>query len=56
MNWRGVQGAEHPEAQGFWAINNRMSICLYLVCDTGTKQIGVRSRGRSPKKLRGFIH
>ena len=31
-NWRGVQGAEPQEAQGFWAINNcQMSMLLYLI-------------------------
>ena len=27
---------------------------LYLICGTGRSRIGVRSRGRSPRKLRGF--
>ena len=41
-----VQGAEHPEAQGFWAINYcQMSIFLYLICDTGRTRIGVMGTG-----------
>ena len=49
-------GAEPPEVQGFWAINNcQMSMLLYLICDTGRSRIGVGSGGRSPQKLRGFI-
>ena len=29
-----------------------MSICLYLICDTGRTLIGVRSSGRSPRSSR----
>ena len=82
-------GAEPPEVQGFWAINNcQMSMILYcdtgrsrvgsrggaprssgvlgnkllsdehafytLFGDTGRSRIGVGSRGRSPRKFRGF--
>ena len=48
MCW--VQGAEPPEAKGFWAINNgQMSIFLYLICDTGRTQIDVGSRGGAPR-------
>ena len=37
---------EPPEVQGFWAINYcKMSMLLYLICDTGRSRIGVGSRG-----------
>ena len=43
-------GAEPPEVQGFWAINNcQMSMILYLSCDTGRSRICVGSRGGAPR-------
>ena len=47
-------GAEPPEVQGFWAINNcQMSMLLYLICDTGRSRIGVGSGGEPPE-AQGF--
>ena len=47
-------GAEPPEVQGFWAINNcQMSMILYLSCDTGRSRICVGSRGGAPE-IQGF--
>ena len=55
INWCWVQGAELPEAQEFYTLNYRqMSIVLYLNCDTCRSRVGLGSRGRSPRKLRGF--
>ena len=46
-------GAEPPEVQGFWAINNcQMSMLLYLICDTGRSRIGVGSGGEAPRSSR----
>ena len=48
-------GAEPPEVQGFWAINNcQMSMLLYPSCDTGRSRIGVGSRGEEPPEVQGF--
>ena len=45
-------GAEPPEVQGFWAINNRqMSMILYLSCDTGRSRFVVGSGGEAPRSL-----
>ena len=43
-------GAEPPEVQGFWAINNcQMSMILYLSCDTGRSRFVVGSGGEAPR-------
>ena len=50
-------GAEPPEVQGFWAINNcQMSMLLYLIWgDTGRSRIGVGSNWRGePPEVQGF--
>ena len=54
-NWCWVQGAEPPEAQGFYTLNYRqMGIFLYLMCDTIPGQELAWGPGDSPRKLTGF--
>ena len=43
-----------PEAQGFYTKLSSDEHILNLICDTGRSRIGVGSRGRSPRKFRGF--
>ena len=50
-------GSGSPRSSGVLYIQSSSDEhILYLICDTGRTQIGVGSRERSPKKLRGFIH
>ena len=56
-NWRGVQGAEPPEAQGFWAIHyDQMSIFWipYLWHWQDTNWCWVQ--GAEPPKAQGFLY
>ena len=46
----GVQGAEPPEAKGFWAINNgQMSIFLYLFVTLAGHELVLDPGGGAPR-------